>query len=281
MFDFLRESQGAGGTIPYGTQGVIITCDGGKERGSARDAARNLTERFEIFLERDGKSKKSSSEDKGKDESADAGDALRAELEGLREDNKQPLFKENSVDLRACTFVAASKEVTSHYTMAELVRAELERAKESGKTFARHMLRMIPVETTCYAGVDEIAEAAAPLIEKYFGDEKERTFAICFDRRANSSVRRNDVIEAIAKQVKQPPAKVNLGNPDLTIMVEVIKGVACLSVLTDYESLCKYNVRFVAMTEEERIETKNERSGITKPPPAEGSTKKQDDEKKE
>jgi len=268
-----------GGTIPYGTQGVIITCDGGKERGSARDAVRNLTERFEVFLERDGKStKKSSAGGKGSDEGADAGDALRAELEGLREDNKDPLFKEHNVDLRACTFVAASKEVTSHYTVAELVKAELERAKESGKTFARHTLRMVPVETTCYAGVDEIAQAAAPLIEKYFGDEKERTFAICFDRRANSSVRRADVIEAIAKQVKQPPAKVNLNNPDLTIMVEVIKGVACLSVLSGYESLCKYNVRFVAMTEEERNEAKKECSGTAKPPPAEASKK---DEKEE
>ena len=168
-----------------------------------------------------------------------------------------------SLDLRACTFIKASKEVTGEYLISELVKAELERARDSGKTFSRHTLRMLPVETTCFAGIDEIAAAAAPLIEKHFksDDEKVTTFAICFDRRANNSVKRMDVIDAIAKLVKQPNFKVNLSNPDLSIMVEVVKGVACLSIVKDYDGLCKYNLRMVGMTEEERVEAKTMNRG--------------------
>ena len=122
-------------------------------------------------------------------------------------------------------------------------------------------MRMIPVEVVCFAGVDEIKEAVKPLLERHFTSGKEQTFAISFERRANDSVRRTEGIEAIAGMIDQPPNKVNLSDPDLTIMVEIVKGVACLSVVPDYEKLCKYNLRMVAMSEEERKIAKSERQG--------------------
>ena len=74
-------------------------------------------------------------------------------------------------------------------------------------------------------------------------------------------MRRTEVIEAIAGMIDQPPNKVNLSDPDLTIMVEIVKGVACLSVAPDYEKLCKYNLRMVAMSEEERKIAKSKCQG--------------------
>lgn len=259
----------SGGTIPYGARGVIVTCDGGKERAAVRDVVRNLTERAEQTFGYEAAGTASGDAGEGKETTGDVvADALRAELEGLREEKKKPALKEMSLDLRACTFVGASDELANACDIVELVKADLERAKSTNVTFSRHCMRMIPVEVVCFAGVDEIKEAVKPLLERHFTSGKEQTFAISFERRANDSVRRTEVIEAIAGLIDQPPNKVNLSDPDLTIMVEIIKGVACLSVVPDYEKLCKYNLRMVAMSEEERKIAKSERHGnvvVTKP----------------
>ena len=177
--------------------------------------------------------------------------------------------------MRACTFVRASKEVADVADVAALVKADLERARDTNVTFSRHAMRVVPVETTCFAGVDEIKEACKPLIEKHFKSGRAQTFAIAFERRSNNTLHRTEVIEAIAGMIEQPPNKVNLGDPDLTIMVEIVKGVACLSVVQDYEKLCKYNLRMVAMTKEDREHAKATANGNA---PAPG-TKKNDEEK--
>lgn len=283
---WFKSSHASGGTIPYGARGVIVTCDGGKERSAARDVARNLGEQHERARKRareesegadgasDAATGAATAETKAED-AGDAGDALAAELEELREAGKNPLFKEISLDMRACTFVRASKEVVDVADVAALVKADLERARDTNVTFSRHAMRVVPVETTCFAGVDEIKEACKPLIEKHFKSGREQTFAIAFERRSNNTLHRTEVIEAIAGMIEQPPNKVNLGDPDLTIMVEIVKGVACLSVVQDYEKLCKYNLRMVAMTKEDREHAKATANGNA---PAPG-TKKNDEEK--
>jgi len=276
---WFASARAGGGTIPYGARGVIVTCDGGKERSAARDVARNLGERYERARARtregDVRDGDGANGARAATDADDAGDALAAELDALREAGKNPPFKEISLDMRACTFVRASREVADVADVATLVKADLERARDANATFSRHAMRVVPVETTCFAGVDEIKEACKPLIEKHFESGKAQTFAIAFERRANNALHRTEVIEAIAGMIEQPPNKVNLGDPDLTIMVEIVKGVACLSVVQDYEKLCKYNLRMVAMTKEDREHAKATANGNAPVP----GTKKKDEEK--
>ena len=248
-------------------RGVIVTCDGGKERAAARDVCRNLTERWEAMKASRGGAEVETTAGDGREAGETTKEALERELSALRDEAKKAPFREVSLDLRACTFVLASKEVTDAFDVADIVREELMRAKTSGEARTRHALRMVPVDATCFAGVDEIAEAAKPFVEKHFAGDKEQTFAIAFDRRANGDVRRNDVIECLASQIKQPPNKVNLSDPDLTFLVEIVKGVACLSVVRDYEKLLKYNVRMASMNEEERAHAREANHGNAPRPP--------------
>ena len=96
----------SGGTIPYGSRGVIVTCDGGKERAAVRDVVRNLMERAEQAFGYEAVGTASGDAGEGKVSTGDVvADALRSELEGLREEKKKPALKEVSLDLRACTFV--------------------------------------------------------------------------------------------------------------------------------------------------------------------------------
>jgi hypothetical protein len=104
----------------------------------------------------------------------------------------------------------------------------------------------------------EAAEGGAAKEEGGKETEKEeevdltpRTFAVMFAARANNSMKRADVIPAVAGLVPAPH-KVDLGAPDLTIMCEVMKGTCCISVVRDYYPLLKYNQRLLGMSEEER-----------------------------
>ena len=49
----------------------------------------------------------------------------------------------------------------------------------------------------------------------------------------------------------------SLEKPDLAIMVEIMKGACCLSVVEEYFELFKYNIRLCGMTEEERVAEKS------------------------
>lgn len=85
--------------------------------------------------------------------------------------------------------------------------------------------------------------AVESLFDKHFLAEP-KTFAIIFNRRYNNSIKRDDVIREFADiiQAKNAKNKVDLSTPQLSVIVEIIKGFCCLSVLPDYYALKKYNV---------------------------------------
>ena len=68
-------------------------------------------------------------------------------------------------------------------------------------------------------------------------------FCFC-SKRINNSVLREEVIESLAHIVtdKNAAHKADLKHPKLAIIVEVVKGICCMSVLPDYERFKKYNI---------------------------------------
>ena len=54
----------------------------------------------------------------------------------------------------------------------------------------------------------------------------------------------------------QPPYKVELDNPKKTIMVQVLKATAAISVLEDYKTLGKLNLRELSMIGDDDEEDK-------------------------
>jgi tRNA acetyltransferase TAN1 len=85
------------------------------------------------------------------------------------------------------------------------------------------------------------------------GDKaKEATdFAVEYEHRASDKLKRPDVIDIVAKAVPQPPYKVSLSNPTRTILVQAVRNVAALSVVTSFKQLAKFNLRRLAEGEED------------------------------
>ncbi len=86
------------------------------------------------------------------------------------------------------------------------------------------LLRFIPVEEVVEARPEKIAEAVGRLASKIPENE---TFRITVEKR-HTSLSSKEIIEAAASKVDR---KVNLGNPDWVVLIEVLGGVAGVSVL--------------------------------------------------
>ncbi|KAL2535899.1 THUMP domain-containing protein [Forsythia ovata] len=112
------------------------------------------------------------------------------------------------------------------------------------KHVSRFLLRVLPIEITCYASDEEIRRAIKPVIEQFFPEETQNPlkFAVIYDARANTGVDRTKIIDAVAKSV--PSAhKVDLGNPDVSIVVQIVKTMCLIGIVEKYKELAKYNVR--------------------------------------
>lgn len=115
---------------------------------------------------------------------------------------------------------------------------------ETKKRKTRMLLRFWPVDAVCRANVNEIKNAAGQLFDKVFLNAEPTTYSIAFNKRHNNAVDRMEIIQELANMVdfKNSAHKVDLKTPKITVVVEVIKGLCCISLLPDYFKWRKYNV---------------------------------------
>lgn len=101
--------------------------------------------------------------------------------------------------------------------------------------------RIVPVQRTCAATIPKLLETIKPMVEEHLSEQKEPiTWGIITHHRNNKEINRKTVIDTVAALV---PAKhpVNLSNPNITIIVEIIKSTACITLTPDFHALTKYN----------------------------------------
>ncbi|KAL7476456.1 hypothetical protein ACHAW6_002317 [Cyclotella cf. meneghiniana] len=126
---------------------------------------------------------------------------------------------------------------------------------------SRFILRMIPIQTTCHASVNEIKVVTKALLERYLGSidatksetkNKVKTFKVDFKRRNCSHLSRDQVLEAVvplvlgennvggSEKCDAPKQKyaVDLSDPDFSIRIEVCKTICGVSILPR-EKWCK------------------------------------------
>jgi tRNA acetyltransferase TAN1 len=149
---------------------------------------------------------------------------------------------------------------------------------------SRFVTRMIPVQATCFASPEELRLTATALLQRHFameddaGDGKGKskspvptTFAITTKRRNCHGLPRDKVIEIVASIMEQQQTlgrrfKVDLDNPDMTIVVEVCKTLCGVSIVKNCPKYQNFNL-FTAASETGRTPSRRnekESQGIGK-----------------
>uniref|UniRef100_A0A2K5JN10 THUMP domain-containing protein 1 n=1 Tax=Colobus angolensis palliatus TaxID=336983 RepID=A0A2K5JN10_COLAP len=182
------------------------------------------------------------SESEGEDDDVEA--ALKKEVGDIKASTELRLRRFQSVESGANNVVFIR---TLGIEPEKLVHHILQDMYKTKKKKTRVILRMLPISGTCKAFLEDMKKYAQTFLEPWFKTPNKGTFQIVYKSRNNSHVNREEVIRELAGIVctLNSENKVDLTNPQYTVVVEIIKAVCCLSVVKDYMLFRKYNLQEV------------------------------------
>lgn len=226
-----------------GLTGFLCFCNL-REKECLKEAMNLLTEYLERQQTNENTESKSSSAISGglSDNEADEDDiedALAHEIAEVKRttfEDKQ--FKVIESGAKNILFIRCSFIDT-----VELAATIMKDTFETKELKTRFLLRLVPIESTCKAALSDIKETVTTIVHKHFSGEP-KTFSVIYNHRNNSSLNRDEIIKEVAAIVSSKNEKhvVNLKNPDLAVILEVIRNVCLMSVVQDYFKYRKYNL---------------------------------------
>lgn len=168
-------------------------------------------------------------------------------------------FRSVETDTECLVFISVSPPFDPYLLTYTL----LEEVESTGVARSRFVQRLTPVSTTCPANATALADLARSVLPGFFGtnEGEGKTFKIDPRIRSHSQLKRNDVIQTIAANIPTADPEndggerrrihnANLTEPDLWIVVEVVKNAAAISVVRDYSRFKKLNLQSLAQTTE-------------------------------
>ncbi|XP_065780533.1 THUMP domain-containing protein 1 isoform X1 [Muntiacus reevesi] len=227
-----------------GLQGILITCNM-NERKCVEEAYSLLNEYGDDMY---GPEKQFADKDQqpsgseGEDDDVEA--ALKKEVGDIKASTEKSLRRFQSVESGANNVVFIR---TLGIEPEKLVHHILQDIYKTKKKKTRVILRMLPISGTCKAFLEDMKKYAETFLEPWFKAPNKGTFQIVYKSRNNSHMNREEVIKELAGIVGSLNSenKVDLTNPQYTVVVEIIKAVCCLSVVKDYMLFRKYNLQEV------------------------------------
>ncbi|KAM9856588.1 THUMP domain-containing protein 1 [Aulostomus maculatus] len=230
--------------LEVGMQGILITCNMNERKCTAE--AFNLLNEYadklygpEKLQENEGSS---SEEEEAEEEDIDV--ALKKEVAQLQSSGGKQERRFQALDSGANNVIFIRTQNLESDKLVHHILSDLHTTK---KKKSRVILRMLPVTGTCKAFQEDMLKYLTTFLEPWFKTPNCATYQIAFKARNSSHNKREEIIKSIAGLVGKlnPKNKVDLTNPELTIIVEVIKAVCCISVVKEYTLYRKYNVQEV------------------------------------
>ncbi|KAM9770311.1 THUMP domain-containing protein 1 [Menidia menidia] len=234
--------------LEVGMQGILITCNMNERKCTAE--AFNLLNEYADQLygpEKLSDNNGSSAEEEDAEEE-DVDVALKKEVAQLQASGAKQERRFQALDSGANNVIFIRTQNLESDKLVHHILADLHTTK---KKKSRVILRMLPVTGTCKAFQEDMLKYLTTFLEPWFKAPNCGTYQIAFKARNSSHNKREEIIKSIAGLVGKlnPKNKVDLTNPELTIIVEVIKAVCCISVVKDYTLYRKYNVQEVVKEE--------------------------------
>ncbi|WFC99444.1 hypothetical protein MYAM1_002188 [Malassezia yamatoensis] len=160
--------------------------------------------------------KKSPSNTTANAEQCDIESQIRGELADLHAPRKHRSgVMYLDTDTECLCFVQCSPPVSARATVHRILQDVL----KTGESRSRYIQRLAPVDKLCRAEQDAIRLTATKVLSDFFSSDQPRT---------------------------NGGHKANLTQPDVVILVEVLKNVCGIGVVGNYEQMGKFNVQTVA-----------------------------------
>lgn len=222
--------------LDIGMKGFLVTCNM-NEREAVREAYNILNEYADkIYGPEDNKDSSECTSDE------DMEKAMAKETEALKQarTSLERRFQNTNTKTNNLIFIR-----TTLTDPRELVHEIFQDLSEKRVQKVRYAMRMIPVIATCRAKIKAIEDTAKELFKPHFETAFGigRKFAIVCKIRSNQSISREAVMPTLGRLIREMnPLHVGRSDtPELVVIVEIIRNICCLSVVTDYFQFRKFN----------------------------------------
>jgi len=80
-------------------------------------------------------------------------------------------------------------------------------------------------------------------LKRYFRDDDPKTWSLEFRKKNNNSIAKQDILETLYTCINKEIHKIDLKNPEVPIIVEIIRDLMVVAVAPDFKGFKKYNLR--------------------------------------
>ncbi|RKP24630.1 hypothetical protein SYNPS1DRAFT_16893 [Syncephalis pseudoplumigaleata] len=245
----------AGFGIEPNQAGFLITCTRGKEGRCVGEMYVLLNEYAEQLYPEASTDGQPAGEEHGGDAALSVEDEIAQELASLQQakEKQTRLFTSLATQTECVVFIRTRPPVEP----VSMARTILQDFATTQQQRTRYTNRIVPITLTCRSQLDDIERMATTVLAPIFHTEDAAEhpikasgrrmgsmygyFAIQPKIRNCDRVDRDELIKLIARVVG-PHHKVDLTQPDRTIIVEVLKSICGMSVVENYNELKRFNV---------------------------------------
>ena len=153
-------------------------------------------------------------------------------------------FYEAQVAVQKCVFIATKIE-----NPVEISTAIMDRIIESKTSLTNTVIRLIPVQKTCKAFIENIDKAAQELMKQYLPKDTLMSYCIVVNIRNNSLIKKEEIVNRLSLFACDHNKKLKLStkSPDVVLNIDIMKKICCLGFLPDYfTKYHKYNLNTIA-----------------------------------
>ncbi|EIM22179.1 hypothetical protein WALSEDRAFT_63917 [Wallemia mellicola CBS 633.66] len=232
--------------------GIFITCVRGKEKQALNDILDILNEICDRhFPDLKVQSKKAEviKETDNKEETPEVAEndikaQLAQELSEMNDKKKVDNSAKRFVNHQTNTQCLIYLEVRKPFDPIAIVKAYLNEVIETGKMRTKYIQRLTPISHLSHATEAAFEALCGMICQSHLskGDEegKGRKYRIELGKRSHNTLKRDDIIQTVVDSINSPH-KIDLSNPDRWVIVEIFKGVAGVSVVSEYDKYRKFN----------------------------------------
>lgn len=232
--------------------GIFITCVRGKEKQALNDILDILNEicdRHFPDLKVQSKKAEVTQESDDKEETPQVAEndikaQLAQELSEMNDkkkvDNSAKRFVNHQTDTQCLIYL----EVRRPFDPIAIVKAYLNEVIETGKMRTKYIQRLTPISHLSHATEAAFEALCGMICQSHLSKDDEegkgRKYRIELGKRSHNTLKRDDIIQTVVDSINLPH-KIDLSNPDRWVIVEIFKGVAGVSVVSEYDKYRKFN----------------------------------------
>eukprot|EP00127_Corallochytrium_limacisporum_P003075 Clim_evm4s146 gene=Clim_evmTU4s146 len=226
--------------------GILVTSQPGKEKNSRREAFHILDKYYNQFHTDsvNDQDKENATNDVRKVDDLEA--AIAAEIDDFKERKpKERRWRWIDIGVRGIQYIKGPENLEPtafiHRTLTEI--------KNTRYIESRFIMRFIPIQLVCSG--EEVEKGVKELIDTHFKSfphldpAARREFGLEYKKSNHTGHLHDKVLDAIKREMQglNKENTLNFRSTEFVFYVHAIKGWLCMTILTDYTNLAKYNMQ--------------------------------------